>query len=36
VDRLRRKLSREFYGPRRLEPDCTVCRPIEGSGLLRV
>jgi len=36
VERLRRKLARDFYRPRGLEPDCTVCRPIEGSGLLRV
>ena len=34
VDRLRRRMSREVYKPRGLKPDYTVCRPIEGSGLL--
>ena len=36
VDRLRRRMAREFYKPRGLKPDITVCRPIEGSGLLKV
>jgi len=35
-EKLRRKMVREFYKPRGLEPDYTVCRPIEGSGVLRV
>ena len=36
VERLRRKMTRQFYKPRGLKPDATVCRPIEGSGLLSV
>lgn len=36
VDRLRRNMARLFYRPRNLKPDFTICRPIEGSGLLRV
>jgi N-acetylgalactosamine kinase len=34
VERLRRKIARESYRPRGLKPAATVCRPIEGSGLL--
>ena len=34
VERLKRKVARESYRPRGLKPAVTVCRPIEGSGLL--
>jgi N-acetylgalactosamine kinase len=36
VERLKRKIARESYRPRGLKPAVTVCRPIEGSGLLRL
>jgi N-acetylgalactosamine kinase len=36
VDRLNRRMAKEFYKPRGSKLDATVCSPIEGSGLLSV
>lgn len=36
VERLNRRMAKEFYKPRGLKLDATVCSPIEGSGLLSV
>ena len=33
---LKQRLVRDFYRPRRLHPDISVCTPIEGAGLLQL
>ena len=36
VEKLKRRMARDFYKPHNLAADATVCQPIEGSGLLAV
>jgi N-acetylgalactosamine kinase len=36
VNALVAKLEKEYYEPRNLEPDVTVCAPVKGSGLVRL
>ena len=33
---LRGRLAREYYRPRKLRPDISVCTPVAGSGLIEV